>query len=73
MDADRKKLMYSEVVVKTDLIVLLEVGFSTCLCPCTCFGGVSHDLTFLPQCPGGVQMLEGQQIAGDHLQCYDRL
>lgn len=36
------------------------------------FGGVSHDLIFSPQCPGGVQMLEGQQIAGDHLQCYDR-
>ena len=30
-------------------------------------GGDGHDLFCSPQCPGGMQVLEGQQIASDHL------
>ena len=30
-------------------------------------GGVQHDLPCMPQCPGGMQVLEGRQVAADHL------
>ena len=30
-------------------------------------GGVQHDLPCTPQCPGGMQVLEGRQVAADHL------
>ncbi|CAL8262489.1 unnamed protein product [Arctogadus glacialis] len=30
-------------------------------------GGVQHDLPCTPQCPGGMQVLEGGQVAADHL------
>ena len=30
-------------------------------------GEVHHDLPCTPQCPGGMQVLEGRQVAADHL------
>lgn len=38
-------------------------------------GGVGHNLSRSPQSPGGMQVLEGRQIAADHLLCRanDRL
>lgn len=30
-------------------------------------GGVSRDPACLPQCPGGVKVLQGRQVASNHL------